>query len=126
MRANFEILTAEKSGLAECLDRLSAQRRETRPLSTYRLQFHKGFRFNDAIQVLPYLNALGVSHVYSSPILKARAGSTHGYDITDHNAINPEIGSEAEFQAFVAELKRLGMGLILDTVPNHMAIGFGD
>jgi (1->4)-alpha-D-glucan 1-alpha-D-glucosylmutase len=126
MRANLDILTAEHSGLSECLDRIAAHKSDTRPLSTYRLQFHKGFRFSDALQVLPYLSALGVSHVYSSPILKARAGSTHGYDITDHNAINPEIGSESEFQAFVAELKRLGMGLILDTVPNHMAIGFGD
>jgi (1->4)-alpha-D-glucan 1-alpha-D-glucosylmutase len=126
MRANFEILTAEKTGLAECLDRLAAQKRETRPLSTYRLQFHKGFRFTDAIQILPYLHSLGISHVYSSPILRARTGSTHGYDITDHNVLNPEIGTEEDFHAFVAELRRLGMGQILDTVPNHMGTGFGE
>src|SRR5882757_1827963 len=126
MRANVDILTAEHSGLAECLDRIAAHKRDTRPLSTYRLQFHKGFRFADAVQVLPYLHLLGVSHIYSSPILKARAGSIHGYDITDHNALNPEIGTEAEFQTFVTELRRLGMSQILDTVPNHMVIGFGE
>src|SRR5882724_7730714 len=104
MRANFEILTAEKSGLAECLDRLSAQRKETRPLSTYRLQFHKGFRFTDAVRILPYLHSLGISHIYSSPILKARTGSTHGYDITDHNQLNPEVGSYEELKELVAEL----------------------
>jgi (1->4)-alpha-D-glucan 1-alpha-D-glucosylmutase len=126
MRTNLEILTAEHSGLAECLDRLAAHKRVARPLSTYRLQFHKGFRFTDAVRVLPYLHSLGVSHIYSSPFLKARAGSTHGYDITDHNRLNPEVGTEAEFQEFVSELKRLGMGQILDTVPNHMGIGHGD
>ncbi|MCU1285478.1 MAG: maltooligosyl trehalose synthase [Acidobacteriales bacterium] len=126
MRTNVEILTAQSSGLTECLDRMAAHKRESRPLSTYRLQFHKSFRFADATKLLPYLHSLGISHVYSSPILKARAGSTHGYDITDHNLINPEIGTEAEFHEFVGELKRLNMGQILDAVPNHMGIGMGD
>ena len=86
----------EFSGLSECLDRLAAHKRQTRPVSTYRLQFHSGFRFADAQPLVGYLQALGVSQLYSSPILKARAGSKHGYDIIDHNQINPEIGAEAE------------------------------
>ena len=74
---------------------------------------------------MPYLHRLGVTHCYASPILKARSGSAHGYDIVDHNQINPEIGSEDEFRALALELKAHGMGLILDTVPNHMGIGPG-
>ncbi|HEY1876417.1 MAG TPA: hypothetical protein VGG66_03070, partial [Rhizomicrobium sp.] len=84
MRSNPAILTPESSGISECLDRLAAQKRGARPLSTYRIQFHSGFRFCDARQLAGYLHALGVSHVYSSPVLKAREGSAHGYDITDH------------------------------------------
>jgi (1->4)-alpha-D-glucan 1-alpha-D-glucosylmutase len=72
---------------------------------------------------VPYLHALGVSHVYCSPYLKARAGSTHGYDITDHNALNPEVGDGESFPAFVDALHRHGMGQILDFVPNHVGIG---
>lgn len=96
------------------------------PRATYRLQFNKRFTFRDATRILPYLRDLGVSHVYASPILEARAGSMHGYDIVDHNALNPELGSEAEFDAFVAALRRHGLGLILDFVPNHMGIGLAD
>ena len=73
----------------------------------------------------PTSNALGITHCYASPILRARAGSQHGYDITDHNLINPEIGTWEEFAAFVHDLHALGMGLILDTVPNHMGVGHG-
>jgi (1->4)-alpha-D-glucan 1-alpha-D-glucosylmutase len=113
------------SGLAECLDRLAAGKGRNRPLATYRMQFHGGFRFRDARPLIPYLRALGVMHVYSSPLLKSRPGSTHGYDITDHSQLDPEIGSEAEFRAFVADLHREGMGLLLDTVPNHMGVGYG-
>ena len=72
-----------------------------------------------------YLHKLGISHGYASPILKARAGSTHGYDNVDHNRMNPEIGTEEEFRALVDELKAYGMGLILDSVPNHMGVGEG-
>jgi len=125
MRSNPAILTPESSGISECLDRLAAQKRGARPISTYRIQFHSGFRFRDARQLAGYLHALGVSHVYCSPVLMAREGSTHGYDITDHNALNPEIGADEEFQEFVRELKHYGMGLVLDFVPNHMAIGLG-
>ncbi|MPY73950.1 MAG: malto-oligosyltrehalose synthase [Alphaproteobacteria bacterium] len=96
------------------------------PRATYRLQFNKRFTFRDATRIVPYLRDLGVSHVYASPILAARAGSMHGYDIVDHNALNPELGSEAEFDALVAALHRHGLGLILDFVPNHMGIGLAD
>ncbi len=70
--------------------------------ATYRLQFHRGFTFRDAKDLVPYLEALGVSHVYASPITEARPGSTHGYDIIDHNRLNPEIGSEEDFAEFTA------------------------
>jgi (1->4)-alpha-D-glucan 1-alpha-D-glucosylmutase len=122
MRANPAILTAESSGISECLDRLASEKRVARPLSTYRLQFHAGFRFENARRLIGYLHALGVSHIYSSPVLKARTGSPHGYDITDHNQVNPEIGSYEELQELVQELKNYGMGQVLDFVPNHMGI----
>ncbi|MBV9861307.1 MAG: malto-oligosyltrehalose synthase [Alphaproteobacteria bacterium] len=94
--------------------------------ATYRLQFHKGFTFRDALALLPYLDELGISHLYASPVMEARPGSTHGYDIVDHNRLNPEIGSEAEFAALVAALHERGMGLVLDFVPNHMGVGGRD
>lgn len=94
-----------------------------RPRATYRLQFSKDFRFDDARRIVPYLATLGVSHVYASPLLMARPGSTHGYDLVDHGRLNPEIGDPAEFDAFVAELRKNRMGLILDFIPNHMGIG---
>ena len=102
-----------------------AEKRAMRPLSTYRLQFNKNFHFDDARRLVAYLGQLGVSHCYASPILMARAGSQHGYDIIDHNRLNPEIGTEAEFRSLVAELKSHGMGLLLDIVPNHMGVGHG-
>jgi (1->4)-alpha-D-glucan 1-alpha-D-glucosylmutase len=94
--------------------------------ATYRLQFHKGFTFRDAEALVPYLDRLGISHIYASPLMQARPGSTHGYDIIDHNRLNPEIGTPEEFEALVAALKARGMGLILDIVPNHMGIGAAD
>jgi len=92
------------------------------PVATYRLQLNRQFTFRDATRIVPYLRRLGISHCYVSPYLKARPGSLHGYDIVDHNAINPEIGSLEDFDGFVAELKRNGMGLIADIVPNHMGV----
>ncbi|HXV10335.1 MAG TPA: malto-oligosyltrehalose synthase [Burkholderiales bacterium] len=92
------------------------------PRATYRLQFNRDFTFARATELVPYLAALGVSHVYCSPYLKARPGSLHGYDIIDHGALNPEIGSEEDFDRFVAALKRHGMGQVLDMVPNHMGV----
>ncbi|MFO1057708.1 MAG: malto-oligosyltrehalose synthase [Dongiaceae bacterium] len=96
------------------------------PRATYRLQFNAGFTFADAAALLPYLDALGVSHVYASPYLKARPGSTHGYDIVAHDALNPEIGDAAAFDRFCGALAARGMGQILDFVPNHMGIGKGE
>ncbi|HVZ16848.1 MAG TPA: malto-oligosyltrehalose synthase, partial [Terriglobales bacterium] len=125
MRAAIGLSTVESPQVAECIQKLIAQKESTRPGSTYRLQFNAGFRFEDARKLLPYLHALGITHCYSSPILRARAGSQHGYDITDHNTINPEIGTPEEFDAFVHDLKSFGMGLILDIVPNHMGVGYG-
>jgi len=92
------------------------------PLATYRLQFNRTFTFRDAAALVPYLAALGISHCYASPYLKARPGSMHGYDIIDHNSLNPEIGSPDDYEHFVSELHRHGMGLILDIVPNHMGV----
>ncbi|HVM93053.1 MAG TPA: malto-oligosyltrehalose synthase [Terriglobales bacterium] len=92
------------------------------PTATYRLQFNRGFTFRDAADLVPYLAALGVSHCYASPYLRARPGSMHGYDIVDHNSLNPEIGTAEDYAHFVAELHRHGMGQILDIVPNHMGV----
>ena len=94
--------------------------------ATYRLQFHKGFTFRNAEALVPYLARLGVSHLYASPLMEARPGSTHGYDIVNHNRLNPEIGTPQEFEALIAALQAHGMGLILDIVPNHMGIGGAD
>lgn len=98
----------------------------TMPRATLRLQFHKGFSLDDAVAVVPYAQALGISHVYASPLLTARPGSTHGYDIVDHNAINPELGGEPALLRLVDALHGAGMGLILDIVPNHMGVGGAD
>lgn len=96
------------------------------PRATYRLQFNKDFGFASAAAIAPYLARLGVSHVYASPFLKARPGSTHGYDIVDHHSIDPELGSEADFEAMVLALRANGLGQILDFVPNHMGVGGSD
>lgn len=92
------------------------------PVATYRLQFNAQFRFSAAQEIVPYLHALGISDIYASPYFKAQPGSLHGYDILDQNSLNPEIGSEADYEALVGELKRWEMGQILDIVPNHMCI----
>jgi (1->4)-alpha-D-glucan 1-alpha-D-glucosylmutase len=96
-----------------------------RPASTYRLQLHAGFTFDDARAVLPYLADLGVTHVYLSPIAAAMPGSTHGYDVVDPTRINPELGGEEGYQRLVEEQSRLGLGQVLDIVPNHMGVGDG-
>jgi (1->4)-alpha-D-glucan 1-alpha-D-glucosylmutase len=98
----------------------------TTPRATARLQLHKGFTFDDAASVVPYLAKMGISHVYTSPILTARPGSTHGYDIVDHSTLNPEFGGEVAFHRMVSAIRRHGMGLIVDIVPNHMGVGGAD
>jgi (1->4)-alpha-D-glucan 1-alpha-D-glucosylmutase len=91
------------------------------PLATYRLQLNRELRFEDARGLVPYLHRLGISDLYTSPILRARQGSRHGYDVVDPTQLNPELGNEADFEALSRELKEYGMGLLLDIVPNHMA-----
>jgi len=91
------------------------------PRATYRIQFNAGFTFADAREIVPYLAELGISDIYASPILKARKGSGHGYDVVDANALNPELGSDDDFNALHDELQRRHLGLLLDVVPNHMA-----
>jgi (1->4)-alpha-D-glucan 1-alpha-D-glucosylmutase len=92
------------------------------PTATYRLQFNKDFTFRDARALVPYLSALGITHIYASPYFKAPPGSAHGYDICDHNELNPDLGTPADFEALVATLREHGMGQIVDFVPNHMGI----
>ncbi|WP_285425390.1 malto-oligosyltrehalose synthase [Pseudomonas sp. efr-133-TYG-103a] len=94
--------------------------------ATQRLQFHKDFTLDDATRLVPYFARLGISHIYASPLLKARAGSMHGYDVVDPRVINPELGGEPALRRLVAALREHGMGLILDIVSNHMAVGGAD
>jgi (1->4)-alpha-D-glucan 1-alpha-D-glucosylmutase len=94
-----------------------------RPASTYRLQLHRGFGFDAAAAVVPYLHALGISDLFLSPILAATPGSTHGYDVVDHGRINPELGGEEGFARLAAACAAREMGILLDFVPNHMGIG---
>ena len=91
------------------------------PSATYRIQFHLGFRFVDARDLVPYLHELGVTDLYVSPRFRARRGSSHGYDVADPLRVNSELGTEKEFQELVQKLKHYRMGLLLDIVPNHMA-----
>jgi (1->4)-alpha-D-glucan 1-alpha-D-glucosylmutase len=96
------------------------------PESTYRLQVHHAFTFRDARRIVDYLAALGISDCYLSPYMMANPGTEHGYDIINHNALNPEIGSEQDYHAFVETLKSHGLGQIVDVVPNHMGIVDGN
>ena len=93
------------------------------PASTYRLQLHKGFTFDDAAATADYLHALGVSHVYSSPYLQAAPGSMHGYDVVDHQHVNEELGGAEAHERFCQRLGEIGLGQVLDIVPNHMSLG---
>src|SRR6478609_933992 len=110
--------------LQQATDRAAALRRL--PESTYRLQFHAGFTFRDATAVVPYLHDLGITDLYASPYLRARPGSTHGYDVIDHCRLNPEVGTEADYDAWVAAMRDRGMGHVLDTVPNHVGVATND
>ena len=96
------------------------------PRATARLQFHAGFGFDDATALVPYFARLGVSHLYASPILKARPGSTHGYDCVDATTVNPELGGEEALRRMADALHAAGMGLVVDIVPNHMGVGGAD
>ena len=96
------------------------------PRATVRLQLHRGFTFDDARGLVGYFAKLGISHIYTSPILKARPGSTHGYDVVDVTQVNPELGGEPALRALSDALRAAGMGLIVDIVPNHMGVGGSD
>jgi (1->4)-alpha-D-glucan 1-alpha-D-glucosylmutase len=136
LATDIDAITAPGGDLAKLAAAMSSEGRGERPSAgalaspppraTYRLQFHKDFTFDDAVRIVPYLAKLGISHVYSSPIHKARPGSAHGYDIVDHAAINPELGGEDGFRRLSDALKEHGLGLILDIVPNHMGVGGAD
>ena len=92
------------------------------PTGTYRLQLQPGFTFADAAEVVPYLADLGISHLYLSPVLQAAPGSTHGYDVVDHARVSTELGGEDGLRALSAAARRHGLGVVVDVVPNHMAI----
>ncbi len=92
------------------------------PNATYRWQFNHLFTLRQAAELVAYLDDLGISDCYASPLLAARSGSLHGYDVTDHTRLNPELGDKEDFITFASEMKQRGMGLILDVVPNHMCI----
>ncbi|MBC8996856.1 malto-oligosyltrehalose synthase [Pseudomonas sp. N40(2020)] len=94
--------------------------------TTLRLQFHKGFTLEQAVPLVPYFARLGISHIYASPLLAARAGSMHGYDVVDPTQVNPELGGEPALRNLVSALREHNMGLILDIVSNHMAVGGSD
>ena len=96
------------------------------PIATYRLQLTANFDFDAAAAIVPYLKALGISHVYASPFTKARKGSTHGYDVVNHTLINPELGGDEGFERLSKTLKEYDLGLILDFVPNHVGVHFAD
>jgi (1->4)-alpha-D-glucan 1-alpha-D-glucosylmutase len=90
-------------------------------MASYRLQFSSSFKFRDALRIVPYLDALGITTLYASPLLQARSGSTHGYDVTDPTKLNRELGTRGDFDRLVTALHARGMRLLLDIVPNHMA-----
>ena len=96
------------------------------PIATYRLQLTADFDFDAAASVVPYLKALGITHLYASPFMQARKGSAHGYDVIDHARLNPELGGEAGFERLSAALRQHDLGLILDFVPNHIGVHFAD
>jgi (1->4)-alpha-D-glucan 1-alpha-D-glucosylmutase len=96
------------------------------PIATYRLQLTADFNFERAAEVVPYLKALGITHLYASPFMKARKGSSHGYDVVDHASLNPELGGEAGFTRLSEALREQDLGLILDFVPNHVGVHFAD
>jgi (1->4)-alpha-D-glucan 1-alpha-D-glucosylmutase len=96
------------------------------PIATYRVQLTANFDFDAAASIMPYLKALGITHLYASPFMKARKGSTHGYDVVDHTKINPELGGDAGFERLSQALKQHDLGLILDFVPNHVGVHFAD
>ena len=122
IRRTARTLSAIRGRVRARRDRPAGLEKARIPLATYRVQLHGGFTFRDVTALVPYLARLGVSHVYCSPYLRARPGSQHGYDIVDHDALNPEIGTREDLEAFVAALAAHGMAQVMDIVPNHMGV----
>ena len=110
----MSIFEAESGALAEQPLR--------RPCATYRIQIHGEFRLDDVTRIVDYLHGLGISDCYLSPYLEARPGSTHGYDVFDHSRMSSEIGDDAAHERLLARLRELGMGRVIDIVPNHMGV----
>jgi (1->4)-alpha-D-glucan 1-alpha-D-glucosylmutase len=108
--------------IKECVDRMLHSDARA-PLATYRLQMHAGFNFADAEAILPYLKQLGIGDLYTSPVFEARPGSMHGYDVARHDRFNPELGGDEGFGRLTQKLQELGMGYLMDIVPNHMGVG---
>ena len=121
MRTTDRSAFPESQTLTEALEQI-VNETGNKPLSTYRIQFHNGFKLEQARDLVDYLHDLGVSHLYASPFLEARAGSMHGYDIINHERLNPEIGTEEDLRALVRDLNAHGMSIVLDIVPNHMGV----
>lgn len=113
--------TPQAQTLAQAIEQVVTETKD-RPLSTYRIQFHKDFRLEHARELVEYLHDLGISHLYASPVLEARTGSMHGYDIISHERLNPEVGTEDDLRNLVRELNARGMSIVLDIVPNHMGV----
>jgi (1->4)-alpha-D-glucan 1-alpha-D-glucosylmutase len=112
--------------LVEEQERLASETPLRRPTATYRVQVHKDFRFPDVTRIVDYLHELGVTDAYLSPHFAARPGSTHGYDVFDHDRLNPELGDESDYRKLAARLAEFGMGRVIDIVPNHMGIAGGN
>lgn len=122
MQVASATLSRTESPVINCIEKtLHAEARA--PLSTYRLQLHAGFNFADAEALLPYLRRLGIGDCYLSPVFEARPGSMHGYDVTRHDRLNPELGGDEGFAQLSHAASESGMGLLLDIVPNHMGVG---
>src|SRR5262245_9512785 len=113
----------ETSRTSELLERVHAELSRPPRRATYRLQLGPCLGFDEVAEIADYLGALGISHAYLSPCFKASPGSLHGYDVTDHGALNPELGTSESFARMSATLAGLDMGVVLDVVPNHMGIG---
>jgi len=121
MRTTDRSVFSESQSLTEALGQI-VNETGSKPLSTYRIQFHNGFKLEQARELVDYLHDLGVSHLYASPVLEARPGSMHGYDIINHERLNPEIGTEEDLRTLVQDLSGRGMSIVLDIVPNHMGV----
>lgn len=117
VQQNYDI--AEQ--LIECVSQVLEARKHT-PTATYRLQFGPELSFRSATEIVDYLQSLGVSHLYCSPYLQARPGSSHGYDVIDHQQLEPGIGTDDEYVTFVQRIREMGLRQIIDFVPNHMGI----